>query len=119
MTPACRRVQARVSRAVVHRPSPRRRQAQQQRRRRRWPPPPPAARGGFGNERDHENRRAFSADTTPCLKIQKGPLPEGPQSPILANYSGNATAWSFVAASTCPHDPVNAALALTYLLTHD
>ena len=103
---ARRRVRARVVRAVVHRPTPRRLQAQRQRRQRRWPPPPPAARGCCGNKRDHEDRRAFSADTTPCLKNQNGRLPQGPQSPILANYREIPTSWPFVEESTCPHGMV-------------
>jgi len=72
-----------------------------------------------GNERDRRDRRAFGDDTTPRLKTQNGRLPQGPQTLILANYRGIATSWPFVAASTCPHDPVNAAPALTYLFNHD
>jgi len=53
------------------------------------------------------------------LKNQNRRLPQGPQSPILANYRGIATSWPFVAASTCPHDPVIAAPALTHLFNHD
>jgi len=55
---------------------------------------------------------------TPCLNTQNGRLPQTPQSPILANYRGTATSWLFVTASTCPHDPVNAAPALTHLSIH-
>jgi len=112
-------VRARVVRAVVHRPPPRRRQPRQQRLQRRSPPPELTARGCCGNERDDQDRRAFSADTTPRLKTQSGRLPQGPQSPILANYRGIATSWPFVAMCPCPHDPVNAAPALTYLFSHD
>ena len=39
--------------------------------------------------------------------------------PILATYRGFATSWPFVNASTSPHDPENAAPALTYLFVHD
>jgi len=112
-------VRARVVRAVVHRPPPRRRQPRQQRRQRRSPPPALTARGCCGNGREDQDRCVFSADTTPRLKTQNGRLPQGPQSPILANYRGIATSWPFVAMSTCPHDPVNAAPALTYLFNHD
>jgi len=114
------RVRARVARTVVHCSPPRRRQARWQHCQRRWPPPPPAARGCCGKGRDHEDRSAFSAfsaNTTPCLKTQTRRLPQGPQSPIPANYRG--IAWPFVATSTCPHDLVNAAPALTYLFSHD
>jgi len=72
-----------------------------------------------GNERDREDRRAFGDDTTPRLKSQSGHLPQGPQTPILAKCRGVATSWPFAAASTCPHDPGNAAPALTYLFNHD
>ena len=53
-----------------------------------------------GNGRDRGDRRAVSAVTTPRLKSQSGHLPQGPQSPILANYRGIATSWTFVAPST-------------------
>jgi len=118
MAPARRRVRARVVRAVVHRPTPSRRQARRQLCQRRWPQPPPTARVCCGNIRDHEIRRALSVDTTPCLKTQNGRLPQGPQSPILTIYSGIATSWPFVAASTCLHGPVNVAPALKYPLNH-
>ena len=72
-----------------------------------------------GNGRDHRDRHAFSTGTTPRLKTQNGHLPQGPQSAILANYRGFMTSWPFVAASICPHDPVNTAPALTYLFNHD
>ena len=72
-----------------------------------------------GNGRDHGYRHSFSAGTTPCLKTQSGHLPQGPQTPILTNYRGITTSWPFEAASTCPHDPVSAAPALTYLFNHD
>jgi len=72
-----------------------------------------------GNGRDHGDRHAFSAGTTPRLKSQNGHLPQSPQSPVLANYRGLVTSWPFVAASPCPHDPVNNAPALTYLFNHD
>jgi len=91
--------------------------SRRQHRQRRWPPPPPAARGCCG--KGYEDRSAFNANTTPCLKTQKRRLLQGPQSPLLTNYRGAATSWPFVAASTCPHDPVSAAPALTYLLNHD
>jgi len=113
------RVRARVVRTVVHCSPLRRRQVRRQHRQRRWPPPSPAARGCCGNGRNHEDRSAFSANTTPCSKTQKRRLPQGPQSPILANYRGIARSWPFVAASTCTHDPVNFAPALTYLFNHD
>jgi len=109
----------RVVRTVVHCSPPRRRQARRQHRQRRWPPPPPAARGCCEKGRDHAGRSAFSADTTPCLKNQNRRLPQGTQSPILANHHGIATSWPFVAASTCPHDPVSAAPTLTHLFNHD
>jgi len=115
----CCRVRARVVRTVVHCSPRRRRQARRQHRQRRWPPPQPAARGCCGKGRDHEDRSAFNPNTTPCLKTQKRRLRQGPQSPILANYCGIANSWPFVAASNCPHDPVNAASALAYLFNHD
>jgi len=113
------RVRAGVVRTVVHCSPLRRRQVRRQYRQRRWAPPPPAARGCCGDGRDHEDRNAFSANTIPCLKSQKRRPPQGPQSPILANYRGIATSWPFVAASTCNHDPVNAATAVTYHFNHD
>ena len=113
-----RRARARRARGRPQ-PPPRRPQPRQQRRQRRSPPPALTARGCCGNGRDDQDRRAFSVDTTPRLKPQNGRLPQGSQSPILANYRGIATSWPFVAMSTCPHDPVNAAPALTYLFNHD
>jgi len=74
---------------------------------------------GNGNGRDRSSSRAFSTDTTPCLKTQNRHLPQGPLSPMLANYRGSATSWPFVAASNCPHDPEHTAPALTYLFNHD
>jgi len=71
------------------------------------------------NGRDHGDSHAFSAGTNPRLKTQNGHLPQSPQSPILANYRGLVTSWPFVAASTCPHDRVNTAPALTYLFNRD
>jgi len=81
---------------------------------------PHSSQPGMLRERTRPRRPSrIQRRTTPRLKSQNKHLPQSPQSPISANHRGLVTSWPFVAASTCPHDPVNTAPALTYLFNHD